>query len=42
MALRKVRLMGRQYVWKYRCPVCGKRYAKKTLWVRHIATHKEA
>lgn len=33
--------MGRQYTWRYRCPICGKRYAKKTYWVRHIAGHRE-
>lgn len=32
--------MARQYVWRFKCPVCGKAYAKKTLWVRHIATHQ--
>lgn len=31
--------MGRTYVWRFKCPFCGKPYAKKTLWTRHIATH---
>ena len=26
--------MARQYTWRFRCPICGKRYAKKTYWVR--------
>lgn len=26
----------RTYTYKYRCPYCGKPYAKKTLWIRHI------
>jgi len=33
--------MGRQYIWRYKCPVCGKPYAKKTLWVAHIRKHAE-
>ena len=33
--------MSRQYVWRFSCPVCQKRYAKKTLWVAHIATHNQ-
>jgi len=28
--------MPRQYDWRFKCPYCGKPYAKKTLWVRHI------
>ena len=32
---------GRVYVWRYRCPMCGKPYAKKVYWTRHIATHRK-
>ncbi len=26
----------RTYVWRYKCPRCGRPYAKKVLWMRHI------
>ncbi len=28
---------GRQYTYRYKCPICAKPYAKKAMWVRHIA-----
>jgi hypothetical protein len=34
--------MARQYRYQYKCPVCQRPYAKKTLWVQHIATHSQA
>ena len=29
--------MGRQYTYSFRCPYCRKPYAKRALWVKHIA-----
>jgi hypothetical protein len=29
-------LMGRQYIYKYKCPYCRKPYAKQTSWIKHI------
>lgn len=33
--------MGRVYVWRLRCPRCGRPYAKRTLWVRHVRSCAE-
>jgi len=30
--------MGRQYTWRWRCPKCGRPYAKRTLWATHAKT----
>lgn len=30
--------MGRQYDWRWKCPRCGRPYAKRTLLMRHHKT----
>ncbi len=29
--------IGRRYDWRFKCPKCGRWYAKRVWWVRHIA-----